>query len=83
MKDNYAYEDFLESTGCVLEDGLWTIELVDILKRYSFRYCYSLVFLVIGACSAQIILIPRVPNTITLTFIRYKLPLKEEGNLIV
>ena len=40
MKDDYAYEDFLESTGCILEDGLWTIELVDILKRYSFRYRY-------------------------------------------
>lgn len=38
MKDNFDYEEFLQSTGCVTEDGLWTIELVDILKRYSFRF---------------------------------------------
>ena len=43
MNDNFTYMEFLESIDGNVEDGLWTIELLKILKLYDFRYV-SLLF---------------------------------------
>ncbi|KAK8795069.1 hypothetical protein WA588_003920 [Blastocystis sp. NMH] len=37
MNDDYDYNDFLQSIGTNIENGIWTIELVKVLKDYSFR----------------------------------------------
>ena len=38
MNDKFTYTDFLESIEGNVEDGLWAIELVKLLKSYDFRY---------------------------------------------
>lgn len=42
MNDDYDYNDFLQSIGTNIEDGIWTIELVKVLKDYSFRFAYGI-----------------------------------------
>lgn len=37
MNDKFTYTDFLESIEGNVEDGLWAIELVKLLKSYDFR----------------------------------------------
>ena len=37
MNDSFTYMDFLDSIDGNVEDGLWTIELLKILKLYDFR----------------------------------------------
>lgn len=38
MNDKFTYSDFLESIEGNVEDGLWAIELVKLLKSYDFRF---------------------------------------------
>lgn len=38
MNDDFDYQDFLQGTCVNFEDGVWTVDLVKILKDYSFRY---------------------------------------------
>ena len=38
MNDKFTYTDFLESIEGNVEDGLWAIELVKLLKSYDFLY---------------------------------------------
>ncbi|CBK20655.2 uncharacterized protein [Blastocystis hominis] len=40
MNDKFTYTDFLESIEGNVEDGLWAIELVKLLKSYDFRCVY-------------------------------------------
>lgn len=37
MNDSYSYLNFIQSLGGHVEDGLWTVELLSILKKYDFR----------------------------------------------
>ena len=37
MNDDFDYQDFLQGTCINFEDGVWTVELVKLLKDYSFR----------------------------------------------
>ena len=53
MNDDYDYNDFLQSIGTNIEGGIWTIELVKVLKDYSFRFVRGGDVSRVGACSAQ------------------------------
>ena len=37
MNDDFDYQDFLQGTCVNFEDGVWTVDLVKVLKDYSFR----------------------------------------------
>lgn len=53
MNDDYDYNDFLQSIGTNIENGIWTIELVKVLKDYSFRFVHGINSWRVGAYSAQ------------------------------
>lgn len=46
MNDDYDYNDFLQTIGTNIESGIWTIELVKVLKDYSFRFVHERGFMV-------------------------------------
>ena len=37
MNNDFDYQDFLQGTCVNFEDGVWTVDLVKVLKDYSFR----------------------------------------------
>lgn len=37
VNDDFSYLDFIQSIEGHIEDGLWTIELLKVLKDYAFR----------------------------------------------
>ena len=38
LNNDFSYIDFLQSIDGNVADGLWTIELLKVLKSYDFRY---------------------------------------------
>ena len=57
MNDDFSYLDFIRSIGNHVEDGLWTVELLKILKDYDFRFLFLFSLFILVVYIVQLIFI--------------------------
>lgn len=72
MNDDFSYLDFIRSIGNHVEDGLWTVELLKILKDYDFRFLFLFSLFILVVYIVQLIFIQHHIIISFLTSILYK-----------